>query len=497
MNENRKMRLAASLVLLGFLGLGLEAQEAAQPSAAAQVPPGQAAQPPELPVLSLQQAIDLALSTGDDMKVIQGGLDAARAQHALNLSKNAYSLSANGGYGLTDYFGAATDLKSAFGSSALPGIGQNVQAGLSLVQGTQSSSSPNSRISLTATPTLPSAMNGPANTSVAVSLSQNLWDGYAGGQTKALVDKSLITLQGKSLAAVQGKSAVVAKVKQAYITALTAQRTLALRRSILEKQNALLKQFQTIYDLKQASAIDLLNAQINARSAALDVRSSEHDLSLALQRLGNTVNYPGVSGFQIEELQSPVLPASSLDEAIGIGFKNRLDIAQVALNRRSSQIDLVIAKASILPGIGLTGGLNLNIPEGSTSANAKSASLGVKIAMPILDAGAAKGQIDSASSQLGIYDAQIAQLQKSITADIRDAYESVLIQADRVDLAKQNMNLFDARFEVAKAQNAGGTMSNQDLFQASLDAANADVSYANAQNTYLLAVVQLQTAMGL
>jgi outer membrane protein TolC len=286
-------------------------------------------------------------------------------------------------------------------------------------------------------------------------------------------------------------------VKQAYIAALTAQRTLALRRSILEKQNALLRQFQTIFDLKQASTIDLLNAQVNARSAALDVKSSEHDLSLALQRLGNTIGYPRDRKFQIAEIGQPDLPASTLDAAIGIGLKNRVDIAQVTLNRKSSEIDLILAKASAMPGLGLSGGLNMSIPGGSLSPAASSATVGLKIAMPILDAGSARGQVNAAAAQLGVYDAQIAQLQKSIAADIRDAFESVQIQADRVDLAKQNMDLFDARFEVAKAQNASGTMSNQDLFSASVDAANADVSYANAQNTYLLSVVQLQTAMGL
>lgn len=452
----------------------------------------------ETKILTLSDALGAALSN-DDVKILQRSLDAARATHALNVSRNMPNLSGSAAvlptYGLND-----TTLAKTSGASGV-GLGQGFQGGLSFVQGQATSATSGTRLGLSLTQNIPPSPQpptvAPATTSVAFSLSQAVWDGYPGGQAKAVVDKSLLTLQGRELTARQARSAALAKVKQAYITALTAQRTLALRLEILGKQNSLLKQIEATFALRQASAIDLETARINAVSAELDVETSRHDWALGSQRLANLIGLPPDSAFSVAEIDYPNLPAADLDGAIAMGLATRVDVAQLDVSANSSVVDTLLAKGAGQPVLTATGGLNAVLSWAATPTNGESASLGLRVAMPILDAGAAKAQSDAAIDTVDTFHTQAAQLRKNISADIRDAWWSATIQLKRVDLAKRSADLADAQLNLFKVQNQYGTATNQDLLTAAVNSANAEAAWLTARSGYLLAVLALETAMGL
>lgn len=453
-------------------------------------------------VITLQQALNAAIAHGPDIQVVRATLDVARAQHALDASKEGLSLAASGGYGAIDGLGTAysdssfSSYKSSFSSllgTTSSDVTQSLTGGLAL-------SGPTTKLGLALTQSVPppNASTNALVTGAQLSLTQTVWDGYPGGQVKAAVDKSLLVLQGKELSATQGQSAALAKVKQAYITMLTDQRALTVKRQIQSNQNNLLAQIQAVYNLKQASTVDLMTAQVNARSAELDAAQAEHDLRLARQRLAVLLGLPPDSQFSVAEVDEPSLPAASLEEAIAIGLRKRADLAQLDLSKRSSGIDLLLAKASAQPNVSMTGGYDVAFAQSSDlTLGAASVSAGVKVSMPILDAGASRDQAAAASRQMAVYDAQRSQLALGIATDIKDAYENALILKDRVDLASKNMTVLEAQFALEKTQNQYGTATMQDVLTASVNAANGENAYQGARNAYLLGILTLETDMGL
>jgi outer membrane protein len=454
----------------------------------------------EPPVVRLQDAVDAAIASGDELRIVNGNLEAARAQNEVARSKGGLSLSGSGSYSLTDGFGgdlasgaSASSLAKLLGSS---GATQNLQGSLSLSSGNLSSSNPFSKLSLSAAHSLPPPTGTPTTT-LGASLAQTLWDGYPGGQTKASIEKASLAYQIKELAAAQSRSTVAVNVKKAYVTMLTAQRTFALRTGVLDKQRVLLKQIETTYALKQASAIDLMTAQINVRGAELDLDTAAHDLALARQRLANLMGKAPDSDFSVAEIDEPPLPAASAAEAVTAGLAKRADAAQIALNRRSAAIDLALAKSGSQPGVSMTAGITMGMIEGTAPATAGSASLGAKISLPVLDAGATASQTAAAAAQLAVYEAQAAQLSKGIAADISDAYWSATILYNRIGLAKMSQDLYENKLALAKTQFQFGTATNQDLLTAQADSANAAAAYLAAKGAYLLQELALETAMGM
>ncbi len=491
-------RIRLILTVMSSVGMAfLPRLEAAAQAQAIPIAPS----PTVAATMTLQYFIDSALNSGDELQISKKNLASARAQYELVASKNEPSLSAAGSYAISDGIGSAIDASTTLrGILGSLGIAQTVTGTLSLTRGTQSASNPNTKIDLNLTQKFPASTTkypSDPNTLIGVAANQIILDGYPGGQTRAAVEKALITLKGREIAAVQSKSLVILNVKKAYMTMLAAQRTLATRQRILEKQNAILKQVTAIFAMKQASSIDMQNASINAKTASLDVETARHDLALARQRLANLAGLDGNAEFGIADIPDPAMPAGSLEEAIAKGLSQRAELELAVLNGKSATIDLAVARGQSTATLSVSGGVNLALVWSGPVASAGSANLGIKLGLPIVDAGAAKNLVDSNLALLGVYETQKKQLEKTIATDIRDTFWMVDIQSQKVDLARQSKDLYAAKFAIVKAQNSYGTASLQDLLSASVDSANAEASYETARSAYLLAILALETAMGL
>ena len=496
--------------------------------------PGQAADPAAaqtevdadaigLPVLSLDQAIAEAQGSGDDFAIAAGTLEVAKRQRAFDLSKQGLNVGLSGSYQLSDGLGRDGSTGDAL-SSALTSYDQGLiskavtaslgssaissYAGVSqLPQGSLTLSGPLTKASLNFSQYVPVASPSDATTPTptfstpptsvfGLNLSQTVWDGYPGFQYSGVLRQSLLAYQGKALANVQSLSSAVAKVKQSYVAMLAAQRDLEVKRQVLSKQELLLKQIQATYDMKQATAIDLKTAQVNAQSAAIDVEVAEKTLRLANERLAVIIGRKPDESFVVANIEDPRMPASSVEEAIDIGLKKRTDVAQLDLSARSSRISADIAAAQSRPTVSLVGGAGVAVGW-SPYTVAGALSVGGKIGLPIYDSGAADRQSALNETQAALFDEQSAQLRKTIVSDIRDYFESARLQLKKVALAKDSMDLADAQFELEKAQNKFGTATVQDLLTASVTAMTAEVNYQTARSAYLTAVLQLSTAMGL
>jgi outer membrane protein TolC len=462
-------RAVLILVVLLFPVLGLVAQQAA-------------------PILTLQQVIDAAIAGGDDNKVLTGNLDVARAQHALNVARNALTLSANAGYGETLLYGDPT-LQTKIGGSSGPAAGVTLAG-------------PLTSVAVTASPynvsagSYPGAATTPAASIIGASVIQTLWNGYPGGPTQATVDKSLLTLQGKEAATDSGTLTLVYSIKQAYYTMLAAQRTQDLKTQILGKQNELLKQIKAVYDLKLASLVDLKTAQINARSAQIDVDSAGNDLGTAHSTLATLMGQPIDTAFAVADTQDPAVPVTKVDDAVAQGLARRVELKQLAFNIKSGSVDLALAHGQSTPTVSVTGGLALDVLWGPSPTTAYSLSAGVKVAMPILDAGAAQSQIDAAARQNAVYAVQQDQQQKTITAQVRSAWQGWQLALEKLDLARLQADASALQLEIFKAQFANGTVANQDLLTASVNDATAQSAVLTATSTVQLASLQLLSVMG-
>jgi outer membrane protein len=433
---------------------------------------GDRAQQPNAATLSLDQAVDAAIKDGEDYKLIQANLEAARAADAQVQASGGYSLVFTGHYGL----GTSSSLNSAGLGGTATLSGPSTQATLNVSQNLQ-----------------PFESVGPLVASL--SITQTIWDGFPGGQTQATLAKSRLTFGVKQLAAQASVLTLVYTVKQAYYTMLSAQRTLATKLSALDKQKANYLQVKTQNDTGVASDIDLLNAEIGQRSAEIDVASARNDLRSARALLSILTKRSGGDEYLVADVPDPTLPAKDVDEAVRMALAQNSPIKQLELNRASSQIDLALAQAQSQFSVQgyATGSVSLSLTGGTSS---QTWSVGVKLTAPTIDSGVAAQKVAAAQAQLQAYDIQERQLRASVEANVRDAWESVLIQAQRVALALSQADATEQQLKIVGIQRDSGTAANVDYLTALYNQISAQAALGSAKATLQLYILKLANVMG-
>jgi outer membrane protein TolC len=493
------MKKALAIPLFGLLvALG---------TAAAQAPADAGAPaPPDAPALTLTlaQATEAALARGADSAVLQRTLDIGREQYQLSVSQGSFALSGSLGENAAYGFGDATLLT---GNSLASGFSQTPQAGLSLASPLTSVGvtvtpyvAPNplladlAQLSSIFSPSAPAAAPG-ATGSIGLNVSQVLWNGYPGGTVRASLEKALLSLRGKELSTQAGRQNIVSAVTQAYFVMLGAQRTLAVKGAIAGQQNALLSQMRAIHEIQQATTIDLRTAEINAQSADIDARGAENDLRIARIRLAQLIGLPRETPFTLAEEQDPQLPAGSVEQAIEQALQRRTEPQQVELNRRAAAIDRDLIRGMTTPTVSVSGGVTV-IHDWQLLSTAGQGTMGLKVALPLLDAGAADHQIEANRIQNEVYGVQQEQLRARIATDVEEAWELVQVSLQRLQVARLGAEKFELKFSLKKTEAQYGTAKNQDLLDASIDLANARSAVVRAQRDAQLAVLQLRNAMG-
>jgi outer membrane protein len=441
-----------------------------------------------VPAVTLQECIDSALANGPDNRILQAGLEVSRSQFAATAAQNGLSLRAtlgyNHGWSLGDALLARESAVGASGAQA----GALPQAGLALA-------GPLTSVSLNAYPYVPPTAPTTATTSVlGLSVSQTLWNGYPGGTGAATVEKARIALQVRELATEAGRLNLVYQIRQAYFTMLTAQDNVALQKEILQRQQSLLRQFDALYQLKQASEVDLKTAEVNVRTAQADLDGYVHALRMAGVRLANLMGRPPDQAFSVTEVQAPQAPTQSLEQAVADGLAHRTDIRQVELNRRSLAVDLALVRGQKQPSVDVLAGLNGTVDWSGNSGWLVTA--GVRLGIPVLDSGAARSLRKADEQQDQLYALQEQQLRSNIAADIEDAYGSLRVALERVQVAQMNAETLDLQFQVLQIQNRYGTATNQDLLTAAVNAANGRTALAGANSAAQLAALKLLNVMG-
>ena len=158
-------------------------------------------------------------------------------------------------------------------------------------------------------------------------------------------------------------------------------------------------------------------------------------------------------------------------------------------------MDRNLIRGQTMPTVSVNGTLNI-IQDWQMQNTAGQGTLGLKLGMPILDAGAAAHQLEANRVQNETYGIQEDQLRANIATDVEEAYEMVQVSLQRLQLARLTAENSDLKFKLKQTEAQYAAATNQDLMDASVDSANAQSALVLAQRDAQLAILQLRNAMG-
>ena len=447
-----------------------------------------------LPLVKVGEGVQVVLQNGPAVKTARLNLDAAQAALVQARAKQGLTVGESAGYlysGTTQGTGSVT-LNSTTGASdagSTSNLGNNVKGGLSV-------SGPESSLGVSALQSLP--RNTTDNvTSLGLSGSQVLWDGYLGGTTSANVRIAEDAYKVASATQDAAVKTAVYQVQQAYYTLLGDQKTLLVRQATLKQARQNLATEQGLRQNQLATDLDVLQMEVTERQAELDLRTTVNQISFDRKTLSILLGWPLEKTYIASDEDRPVPAVKDLDEALKTALGHRSELVTLDAQIDSARVTADQAKAGWSPVVSLTGSLASGL-DWTAGAATQNFSLGLNVALPpVWDGGNTGAQVRQASDQAASSEIQRDQERQTITAQVQNDWFAVTDTRDRLDLAVTNVQQAQGVYDLEKLKLSVGLETVLDVLTAFTTLTTAQVGLEQAKSNYILAVLTLNNALGL
>ena len=445
-------------------------------------------------VVTVGEGVQAATQNGPAVRTAQLALGAARAALVQARAKQGLTVDESAGYlysGTTQSTSPVT-LSSTTGASdagSTTNLGNNVKGGLSV-------SGPESSLGVSALQSLPQNPTDKV-TSLGLSGSQMLWDGYLGGTTSANVR---IAEDAYKVALVTQDAAVktaVYQAQQAYYTLLGDQKTLLVRQATLRQAQQNLATEQGLRQNQLATDLDVLQMQVTERQAELDLRTTVNQITFDRKTLSILLGWPLEKNYIASDEDRPVPAVKDVDTALKTALSHRSELLSLDAQIDSARVTGDLAKTGWSPVVSLTGSLGSGL-DWSAGTTTQNFSLGVNVALPpVWDGGNTGAQVQQANDQVATSEIQRDQERQTITAQVQNDWFAVTDTQDRVDLAVTNVQQTQGVYDLERLKLSVGLETVLDVLTAFTNLTTAQVALEQAKSNSILAVLTLNNALGL
>lgn len=421
----------------------------------------EAQQPVPLPgpekVLTLKEAIDIALATEPNIQARLHDYEAARFRVTQALSAILPQLSGSW---------TANRQKTEFFRGSIGGV----------------------------TTTGPTPLNS-ANQAAQVTLSQILFDF---GKTFAAVDGARALAEVARLDAEVQKDQVILAVKEAYFDFLFGKRLVAVNQEALARAKLNLRSAKGFFEVGTRPKFDVTRAEVDLANAQLALIQAQNAVSLARVALNTAMGISVVTPTEVKDILSfepyPVDQGQLIPEAL----RQRPEYRRVNALVTSAEASLRQAVRNFFPdltGSGFYGGTFRN-PRTPLDDLAETWQLSLTLNWSMFDGGNRIARYQEAEKNVEGARARVQALELSISQEVVQAQLNLQEAQERIGAAQKAVESAQENFRLAQGRFDAGVGTIIELTDAQLALTQAESTEARALTDYRIAISRLERALG-
>ncbi len=485
----------ASLLLLTLATLPLIRAQTAATTATPPVPDTTPAAAP----LSLEETIARAMKKNFDLQIQSFSTEIAKENVAISQAAFQPVLNASAGRNLSQ---AASTINTLDGTT---GVGQrndgtSASVGVTeLLPQTNGTYGISTGVTKAATNSRFSTLNPAYGNTISATMSQPLLKNAGGTVAKATLERNKLGLTIAQLNYTSSVLTVVLNTETTYNNLVSARETLHIRQLSLTLAQRLFEENQARRTTGVMTDLDVLTAEVGVNNARLavvqaeqNVRTAEDNL-LTLTNAGDYTQRPGPVAFQEFRGEAPTFEGS-----YKIAHDNYPDYIATTNQIKQSEIDLSVAKVSTRPTLNLNGSLGYNSTDksyndaisGLPDHHGNNWSLGLVYQMP-WGMKADRARYRSTLATLNSQKTRLAQLDQTLTVQVRTAVRSVQTNLVSVQIAAKATELSEKQYESQKARFDAGLSTSRLVLQAQDDLETARFNELNTKVSLRNALAQL------
>ncbi|WP_425058609.1 Outer membrane protein TolC [Sporomusa carbonis] len=185
----------------------------------------------------------------------------------------------------------------------------------------------------------------------------------------------------------------------------------------------------------------------------------------------------------------------TLDEAVAMALKNNpaIKAAEADLDKAKWTVDSTESGKEPKVTYGFTGARSKTLTTGTGNSFSNQISLSV----PLTTGGDVEGRIKQATLGLKSSELELDRVKQQLKLDATSAYYSLLQGRNLVKLNQESVDQVAAHLANVQAQYAAGTVAKSDVLRTEVEKASADQNLIKAENSYELAMSNLNNVIGL
>ena len=335
------------------------------------------------------------------------------------------------------------------------------------------------------------------------------WTIYDFGRREGIVQEARDTLDSRRFAERTSVDDAILNVMRLYYRSLAVKALVRVREDTLKDRELLVRQAKGFFEVGTRPKIEVARAESGFFAAKADLIAAENGVKIAWAELGNAV---GVEDFPVRPqaedalLKKPLTllakeldirkPEVSLEEAQKIASASRPELKDFAAQLRARAADIAVARRGHLPDISFFGqyGRRNTSRSGNTFPLQVIWQAGITIEIPIFSGFETTYEIEETLRDYREIRAREEETRQQIALEVERSYLNVIAATERtkaaeaaVRSAKENLDLANGRYrvgvgsiiEITEAQ-VINTEAQTNLIQSLLDHTIAEADLARA-----------------
>ncbi|GAA0880656.1 TolC family protein [Algoriphagus jejuensis] len=302
---------------------------------------------------------------------------------------------------------------------------------------------------------------------------------------------------------VKAENDVVENVKKAYFGVLVNQERIRLAESNLARIDSLLQETKALNEAGFAEKIDVSRIQVQRNNTYSQVERSRTAWEISKELLKIQMGMPLTMDILITETLQDLNPREDLLQLLADEGEHRVELDQLNTQIELQQYDLKYNTSQYMPTIDFNGymrrsGAGSELTTVFDKVNWFSSSLlGVTMNIPIFDGLSKSARIQKNRYTINQLENQRFFLNDSFQNEIFSAKASLKNDLNILDVQKENLELAQEVFDIAKIKYQEGVGSNLEVIDADGALTEAEINYLAALYDGLISKVNLEKALGI
>jgi outer membrane protein len=293
---------------------------------------------------------------------------------------------------------------------------------------------------------------------------------------------------------------VVLSVQSAYYNYLLARRLVEVNQEAVRRNLQVLERARGFFEVGTRPKIDVTRAQVDLANAELALVRARNGVAVSFTALNNAIGVPEHPFYRVPEaLEIPpptVKPEellATLEESTRIALDNRTELRALRARIRSAEANLTLAKRNFLPSVAADANWNY---RGQVLPYAPNWAVGATLTVPVLNP-PLFSQVDEAAANLASAQASEEITAQNVVLEVQQSFVDLVSARERIrtsdvllESARENVELAQGRYQV-------GVGPLIDVTDAELALTQAESENIQAIVDFKLSEARLQKAMGL